>query len=136
MVLYTGQWLILWFLPSARRVKQGDPLSLLLFIISAEVISRSLNRLSDDEEFKGFGLPKWSERINHLSYADAIILFCSVHKKSVMKIVQVLNEYGMISGQLINLSKCFIYLHEETPVVMGRRGGGLVLGRGNSLSSI
>ncbi|XP_060200519.1 uncharacterized protein LOC132628770 [Lycium barbarum] len=48
------------FFHSSREVKQGDPLSPALFILAAEVLSRSLNALFNDKEFKGFGMPKWS----------------------------------------------------------------------------
>lgn len=102
-------------------MKQGDPLSPILFIISADVLSRSLNRLNNNAEFIGFGLPRWSEKINHLSYADDTILFCSAHRKSVKMIMQVLKGYENVSRQLINLSKSFMYLHEKTSMAIGRR---------------
>ncbi|XP_049410465.1 uncharacterized protein LOC125873619 [Solanum stenotomum] len=65
------------FFQSSRGLKQGDPLSPTLFIIAAEVLSRSLNGLFEDSEFRGFGMPKWSPQINHLYYADDTILFFS-----------------------------------------------------------
>lgn len=55
------------FFHSTRGVKQGDPLSLALFILSAEVLSRSLNKLFDDNSFRGFGMPKWIDPLNHLA---------------------------------------------------------------------
>lgn len=60
------------FFKSTRGLKQGDPLSL-----AAEALSKGLNKLNNDEEFLGYGLPKWSPKINHLTYADDTILFCS-----------------------------------------------------------
>lgn len=47
-------------------LKQGDPLSPILFVIAAEVLSRGLNKLHEHLEFKGFGMPKLSPEINHL----------------------------------------------------------------------
>lgn len=109
------------FFPSSRGLKQGDPLSPILFIIAVEVLSRSLNKLSEDAQFKGFGMPKWSEKVNHLSYIDDTILFCLGQKKSIKKMMKVLNSYKKISGQLINLNKSFIYLHEKIPIAMTNR---------------
>ncbi|KAH0713632.1 hypothetical protein KY289_009591 [Solanum tuberosum] len=101
---------------STRELKQGDPLSPTLFIIAAEVLARNLNQLFKDHNFKGFGLPKWSPKINHLSYADYTILFCSGHSNSMKKMMNVLRGYEMVSGQMINLDKSLFYLHEKVPV--------------------
>ncbi|XP_059288635.1 secreted RxLR effector protein 78-like [Lycium ferocissimum] len=46
------------FFHSTRGVKQGDPLSPSLFILSAEVLSRALNNLFDDPMYRDFGMPK------------------------------------------------------------------------------
>ncbi|KAF3676769.1 hypothetical protein FXO37_05170 [Capsicum annuum] len=94
------------FFQSSRGLKQGDPLSPDLFIIAAEVLSRSL----------GFGMPKWSEKINHQLYVDDTILFCSGHNGPIRKMMNVLVEFEKVSGQLINLSKIFLYIHEKVPL--------------------
>jgi len=65
------------FFRSTTGLKQGDPLSPTLFIIAAEVLSRGLNKLHEDRRYRGYGMPKWSPKINHLSYADDTILFGS-----------------------------------------------------------
>ncbi|XP_060190461.1 uncharacterized protein LOC132619634 [Lycium barbarum] len=65
------------FFQSTRGVKQGDPLSPTLFILAAEVLSRSLNALHQKVQFKGFGMPKWSPKVNHLAYVDDMIIFTS-----------------------------------------------------------
>ncbi|XP_060194905.1 uncharacterized protein LOC132624092 [Lycium barbarum] len=70
-VLFNGQ--STGFFHSTRGVKQGDPLSPALFILSIEVLSRSLNALFDDSCYMGYRLPKWSFNINHLSYANDTI---------------------------------------------------------------
>ncbi|XP_019242040.1 PREDICTED: uncharacterized protein LOC109222091 [Nicotiana attenuata] len=65
------------FFRSTRGVKQGDPLSPTLFILAAEAMSRGLNSLHSTRQFKSFGMPKWSPKINHLAYADDTIIFTS-----------------------------------------------------------
>lgn len=69
-----------------------------VFIITAEVLSRGMNNLNDGRNLKGYGLPKWSLAINHLSYTDNIIQFCSGERKSVIKMMQVLKGYEEVSG--------------------------------------
>lgn len=115
-----GKELLIWYRDFSRGVKQGDPLSPLLFIIGAEALSRSLNLLNEEDKFIGYGLPRWSNRINHLSYADNTILFCSTNKRSVKMMMKVLRNYERVSGQLINLTKSFFYLHDKVPITMGQ----------------
>ncbi|WMV44062.1 hypothetical protein MTR67_037447 [Solanum verrucosum] len=109
------------FFQSSRGLKQGGPLSPTLFIIAAKVLPRGLNKLQEDGEYRGYGMPKWSSNINHLSYVDDTILFCSRDKKSVQKMMKVLANYEQVSGQMINKNKCFFYLHEKAPIVSGQR---------------
>lgn len=106
---------------SLRGVKQYDPLSPTLFIIAAKVLSKGLNRLQNDDQFKGYGLPRWSPKINHLSYAYDIILFCSREKSSIRKMMGVLKDYENVLGQLINKSKSFFYFYDKTPLIVDIR---------------
>lgn len=66
-------------------------------------------------------MSKWSPKINHLSYADDTILFCSDNRASIIKMIHVLRRYEITSGQLINKVKSFFYLHENTPLVYSIR---------------
>lgn len=74
-----------------------------------------------EEGYKGYGMPKWSPEINHLSYADDTILFCSGDRPSVIKMMTVLRDYENISGQRINKSKSSFYLHDKTPLIVAIR---------------
>ncbi|XP_075095162.1 uncharacterized protein LOC142173464 [Nicotiana tabacum] len=101
------------FFKSIRGVKQGDPLSPALFILSAEVLSRFLNKLFEDKSFVGFGMPKLSDPLNHLAYADDMIIFASAHPPSLSKIMVVLGNYEKISGEMINKDKSSYYMFSK-----------------------
>lgn len=64
-----------------------------------------------NKDFIGYGLSKWSSKINHLTYADDTILFCSRDRPSIIKMIKVVRNYEIVSGQLINISKSFVYLY-------------------------
>ncbi|XP_070037047.1 uncharacterized protein [Nicotiana tomentosiformis] len=98
---------------SSRGVKQVDPLSPALFIVSAEVLSRSLNKLFEDKRFIGFGFPKWTDPLNHLAYADDTTISASADPYSLGKVVEVLTMYEQIFGQLINKTKSSYYMHTK-----------------------
>lgn len=63
------------FFRSTRGLKQGDLISPSLFIIAAEVLSRSLNNLLQNDNFVPFSMHKNGPQITHLAYADDIVIF-------------------------------------------------------------
>nr|XP_009610354.1 uncharacterized protein LOC104104043 [Nicotiana tomentosiformis] len=102
------------FFMSTRGVKQGDPLSPTHFILAAEALSRGLNALHLNLYFCGFELPKWSPKINHLTYANDTIIFSSSDAISLQLVMEVLFAYESASSQLINKSKSAVYMHHST----------------------
>lgn len=97
------------FFKSENELRQGDPIPPSLFVISAELLSTMLNNLHDQESFSAFAMNKRGPRINHLAFADDLILFITTRKKTVKKMMKVLTRYENISGQMVNKVKsCFI----------------------------
>lgn len=96
----------------STRVKKGDPLSLALFILSAEVLIRDFNQDFKGSTFIDYDMPKWSPELNHLAYVDDTIIFTSLY--SIKKIMHVLKEYELKSGQKIIMDKNFYYMHQST----------------------
>lgn len=92
-----------------RGIKQGDPLSLYLFLIASEALSRGLNHIQEKypstEYFTRRGLPI----ISHLAYADAVMVFCYGSARSIRLHNAIFKSYQFLTGQIINLQKsCFI----------------------------
>ncbi|XP_019228615.1 PREDICTED: uncharacterized protein LOC109209747 [Nicotiana attenuata] len=90
------------FFTSSQGLKQGDPLSPSLFIIDAEVLTRSLNSLHANEKFVLFSMPTNAPLINHLAYVDDVIIFSSGNQKSIKLIMK---EIRTNSGQQVNSNK-------------------------------
>ena len=70
-----------------------------MFIIVEEVFSRVLNSLHTDTEFKRYVLPKWTFKINRLSYADDTILFCSGDRGTLIKMMKIQRDYEDVVGR-------------------------------------
>ncbi|XP_059281156.1 uncharacterized protein LOC132034819 [Lycium ferocissimum] len=96
-----------------RKGEAGRSTSLALFLISAEVLSRALNSLFDDTNFIGYGMPKWTNPLNHLAYADDTIIFSSADTFYLNSIMEILRNYELSSSQLINESKSSYYMYAK-----------------------
>ncbi|XP_073051343.1 uncharacterized protein [Primulina eburnea] len=97
------------FFGSTRGLRQGDPLSPLLFILGAEYLSRGLDRLYRQYPAiryrSGCDLP-----LSHLAYADDIIIFATGGTREMKSLMDLLHHYENCSGQLVNAFKSVIIL--------------------------
>lgn len=73
------------FFKSTQGVKKGDPLSPLLLIITAEVLSRGLNTPFHNGGLHNYSLSRGYMQISHLSFADDIIIFTNGGMTSLHK---------------------------------------------------
>ncbi|XP_060200827.1 uncharacterized protein LOC132629107 [Lycium barbarum] len=102
------------FFSSSQGLKQGGPLSPSLSILAAEVLSRSLNDIASHRNFIPFTMPSNCSTINHLAYADDIVIFSSGKTSSLKLIMNTINDYENSSGQLVNGDKSFFFPSPRT----------------------
>lgn len=105
------------FLHSTRGLKQGDPLSPALFIIVAEVLSRMLHFLHQNQLYHGFQMQTRGPQINHLCFADDVIIFTSGDRTSLQLIMKIPSTYEAVSDQLINREKSHFMIPSKTPYI-------------------
>ena len=77
------------FFGSSRGLRQGDPLSPLLFLVMMEVFSRMVKRTEGASLLTGFrvdGRRGRGERVSHLLFADDTILFCDAEVEQVLHV--------------------------------------------------
>lgn len=86
--------------PLGRSVRQGDPLSPLLYVLSLEPL---LNKIRRDKEVKGIQLPGGGEQ-KLIAFADDTNFF-PTDKQSVKKILEHFKHFGKGSGSEINETK-------------------------------
>lgn len=100
-----------------RGLRQGDPLSPLLFILISEVLSKLLSRATERGIFKGISCPGGS-MISHLKFADDTLLFIDSDPNSMRGLKRVLSCFELISGLKINYDKSNIYgFHEDQRMI-------------------
>lgn len=98
------------FFNFTNGVRQGDPLSPILFYIAEEILSRGITNLVTSRSVKlikgtrNFSVP------SHTLFAYDIIIFSRGDSKSIKAIKDLLARYVACSGQICNLSKSLIYV--------------------------
>ncbi|XP_026410684.1 uncharacterized protein LOC113305910 [Papaver somniferum] len=97
------------FFGVGKDLRQGDPLSPILFILAEEVLSRNLTKKVQEGKIQEM-VTRGSFQPPHLMFADDIFIFCNGHKKSLHNLMNLLSKYQLSSGQVVNRnkSKCFV----------------------------
>lgn len=92
-----------------RGVRQGDPLSLLLFCIAEEVLSRSLSHLVQEGKLKLIKGTRHFRVPSHSFYSDDLMIYCKGNTSSIQAIKDIFVRYELASGQVINNAKSTIF---------------------------
>ncbi len=96
------------FINSSRGLRQGDPLSPLLFLLVMEVLSRLFKKTEERGFIQGFQVGAATGSglgISHLLYADDTILFCDACPEQVTYIRRVLTCFEAVIGLRVNMIK-------------------------------
>ncbi|XP_062118717.1 uncharacterized protein LOC133832382 [Humulus lupulus] len=91
-----------------KGLRQGDPISPLLFVIVMEYLTRLLIKASMDNRFRFHPMCK-SLTLISLCFAGDLIIFYKGTTSSVQVLLEVFSEFGCSSGLKINYSKSHIY---------------------------
>ena len=89
------------FFGSSRGLRQGDPLSPLLFLLIMEVLSRLLRKTKESNLIQGFHVGAMNSvgvRISHLLFANDTILFCDAFMEQLLSIRLVLSCFQVFTG--------------------------------------
>ncbi|XP_019451876.1 PREDICTED: uncharacterized protein LOC109353976 [Lupinus angustifolius] len=113
-----------------RGVRQGDSLSPLLLCLAEEVISRGLTKWLDMGKFSTIVGPRIATP-SHVLYADDIMVFCRGIKRELLAIKDLFHEYGKISSQCLNLTKCKFFSTQANARKIGKLTTWLGFGAGS-----
>lgn len=95
-------------------MRQGDPLSPLLFCLAEEVLSRGISKLVDDGLLQLMSGPRGMRMPSHVLYADDIMIFCRGSKKSLSSLLNLFQAYEQASGQVISKDKSKFYIGKSS----------------------
>ncbi|KAL2246036.1 UNVERIFIED_CONTAM: hypothetical protein Sindi_2871800 [Sesamum indicum] len=95
------------FYPGKKGLRQGDPMSPALFLLSMEYFSRLVKRKISTSDFNFH--PKCKKlKITHLLFADDLMFFSRGDLPSIHVLMECLQEFRDASGLTVNTSKSSI----------------------------
>ena len=106
-----------------RSLCQGDPLSLLLFLLAAEGFNILMNAAVEAQLFRGYGVGRDEEvGLTHLQFADDTLIIGEKSWRNVRSMHVVLLLFEEISGLKVNFHKSILtgVNVNETWLVEGR----------------
>ena len=106
------------FLPT-RGVKQGDPISLYLFLLCANILSIALIQAAGQKKIKGIKLGRNGLSFTHLFYADDSLFFFQNDRQSLNNLKGIILWNCSLSGQNINFTKSYLYCLPNIPLYSG-----------------
>jgi hypothetical protein len=96
------------FTPS-RGIRQGDPISLYLFVLAAEGLSCLLKSRNQSSGLEGIMVGPSASMVSHLLFTNDSLLFFTATRESAEEVKEVLHLYCRASGQQINFHKSLIH---------------------------
>ena len=96
------------FFSSSRGLRQGDPLSPLLFLLVMEALSRMMDITVKGGVLAGFAVDNSGRNelcISHLFFADDTLILCGADPDQLWHLRGIFFWFQAISGLKINLSK-------------------------------
>lgn len=102
-----------------RGLRQGDPLSRMLFILVMDVLNSLISRVCQVGLLKPLPVRGLHHRVS--LYADDVVVFLRPVASDLSLIKHILQLFGKVSGLKTNILKCFVslihYLEEDTSVI-------------------
>lgn len=98
-----------WYFNGKKGLRQGDPLSLLIFVLCIEYLSRIMNYVGSRQNF-GYHPRCAPMGLTYLCFVDDLMFFYMGDTNSVNLMIRGLETFSLASGLRANKDKCSVYL--------------------------
>lgn len=97
------------FFKASRGLRQGCPLSPLLFVLQTSVLSFLLNRKQSEQEIMGINIARGVKSINHALFADDSLLLGTASLVLANRFKEIVDAYYADSGSKLNKGKFHVF---------------------------
>lgn len=88
-----------------RGLRQGDPLSLYLFVLCMEMLALNIQHKVNLGSWKPVQVSRGGPGVSHLFFVDDVLLFCPTTPSQVQVVMDSLNDFCISSGLKVNFEK-------------------------------
>ncbi|GJT94691.1 putative RNA-directed DNA polymerase, eukaryota, reverse transcriptase zinc-binding domain protein [Tanacetum coccineum] len=92
-----------------KGLRQGDPLSPLLFILAVEALNVALLEARNNHSFRGIEVEKDKVCVSHLQFADDALIMGEWSKINVLNLSRLLTCFHLASGLKVNFNKSKLF---------------------------
>ena len=106
------------FFENYRGLRQGDPLSSLLFVVVMEVVSKMTDKVVTEGQLSGFSVGASTGdhlQVSHLLFADDTLVMCDANIDQMLFLCLILSWFEIVLGLKINLDKSELVLVGVVP---------------------
>ncbi|KAE8674618.1 hypothetical protein F3Y22_tig00111743pilonHSYRG00079 [Hibiscus syriacus] len=97
-----------------RCIRQGDSLSPYLFVLAMKRLGHSIRKCVEEGDWKRFSFARQGLPINHLFFANDLMLYAKADLPHARQIEKILNQLGYFSGHKVSKRKTHIYFSPNT----------------------
>jgi len=102
------------FFHAERGLRQGCPLSPLLFLLVAEGLSRAISEAKVEGRFQGIQVAP-NLNITHLLFVDDVLIFCSGNRRETRVLKEILDLFSKATGMELNAGKSSLTTNRLRP---------------------
>lgn len=97
-----------------KRPKARGSLSLYLFVVTMDCLSRMIDKAAEDGKF-GYHYNSKELKLTHLCFVDDLLIFLEGSLESLKSMLSVLDEFKELSGLANNVSKTSFFILGLSP---------------------
>ncbi|XP_042954684.1 uncharacterized protein LOC122291103 [Carya illinoinensis] len=96
-----------------RGLRQRDPISPYIFLLCTEGLILLLDQANSHNQVEGIRVCRGAPMLNHLLFADDVVMFCRVNMQTCLTLQHKLDIYEKASGQKINSEKTSMVFNQN-----------------------